>query len=236
LYNNAIYGYIKNAEDIAKNNLFKFDLTTQEFKLLDFNIEAIGNIWVKNDSVCIAFYNKKEKHSILTTDTSFLFYSVKSFNHITIENGVINDSTNTYFVTYKNQLIIETDGKYKEVAITNPTCITKLAENKVLVATNERKNAINLYQYDSTNDKLEKMQTFENYSIINHFQSNEKVIVGFVGNIKGMFVEYDLIYSTDKGQTWHIQKLKEKGLVTPNCLVDNILYIYSGRKLQKVVF
>ncbi|MDR1652534.1 MAG: hypothetical protein LBS01_02560, partial [Prevotellaceae bacterium] len=38
LYNNAIYGYIKNAEDIAKNNLFKFDLTTQEFKLLDFNI------------------------------------------------------------------------------------------------------------------------------------------------------------------------------------------------------
>jgi hypothetical protein len=93
-----------------------------------------------------------------------------------------------------------------------------------------------LYQFDATSDKLEKTQIFENYSIISNLQSNEKVIIGFVGNIKGLFVDYDLIYSTDKGQTWQIQKLKDKNMITPNCLVDNVLYIYSGRKLQKVTF
>jgi len=234
LCNNAIYGYIKNAEDITKNNLFKFDLTTQEFKLLGFNIEAIGNIWVKNDSICLVFYNKPQ-HYTLTTDTNFLSYSVKPC-YIPKIKGIVSDSANTYYITWKNQLVIETNNEYKEVAINNPVGITKIAENKVLIATNEQENTITLYQFETTNNKLEKLQTFENYSIISHLQSNEKVIVGFVGNIKGMFVEYDLIYSIDKGQTWQIQKLKEKNMITPNYLVNNILYIYSGRKLQKVVF
>jgi hypothetical protein len=106
----------------------------------------------------------------------------------------------------------------------------------VLIATNEQENTITLYQFETTSDKLEKLQTFENYSIVSHLQSNEKIIVGFIGNIKGMFVDYDLLYSTDKGQTWQIQKLKEKKLIKPNCLKNNILYIYSGRKLQKITF
>jgi hypothetical protein len=235
LCSNAVFGYIKNAEDIAKNNLFKLDFATQEFKLLDFNIEATGNIWWQNDSVCLNFYNQPQ-HYILATDTNFLSFSVKHFGYTTQKNSVISDSANTYFITYKNQFVIETSGKCREITIQNLSGITKIAENKVLIATKEQENAINLYQFDAINDKLEKLQTFENYTIISHLQSNEKVIVGFVGNIKGLFVEYDLIYSTDRGQSWQIQKLKEKKLVTPNCLVYNILYIYSGRKLQKIIF
>lgn len=235
LFDNAVFGYIKNAEDIAKNNLFKFDLTTQEFKLLDFNIEATGNIWAKNDSIYLSYYNKPH-HYTLATDTNFLSYSTQVFNYTEKEDGVISDSTNTYFITYTNKLAVELNNVCREIEIKAPQCITKIAENKILIATNEQENAINLYQFDATSDKLEKLQTFKNYSIINHLQSNEKVIVGFVGNIKGFFVEYDLIYSTDKGQTWQIQKLKEKNLIKPNCLVDNVLYIYSGRKLQKITF
>ncbi len=235
LLGNAIFGYIKNTEDIAKNNLFKLDLTTQEFKLLDFNIEATGNIWGQNDSVSLNLYNQPQ-HYILTTDTNLSSFSLKSFDYTIKKDGVISDNTNTYFITYKNTLLIKNKNVYREIEINNPQSITKIAENKVLIATNEQENAINLYQFDAISNKFEKLQTIENYSIIGHLQSNEKVIVGFVGNIKGMFVEYDLIYSTDKGKSWQIQKLKEKKLVSPNSLVDNILYIYSGRKLQKVTF
>jgi len=239
LFNNAIYGNVYDPEDITNYNLFKLDLATQEFKLInpdDFGVDRVGGIIGTKGNDISVFFNKNKQSGILTTDTDFSSFSLKPFNYTIKDGGIINDSTNIYFITWKNQLVIETNGEYKEVAINNPAAITKIAENKVLIATNEQENAINLYQYDLANDRLEKLHTFENYSIINHLQSNEKVIVGFVGNIKGMFVEYDLIYSTDKGQTWQKQKLKEKNLITPNCLVDNILYIYSGRKLQKIVF
>jgi hypothetical protein len=244
LFNNAIFGTVENPEDITKPNLFKLDLTTQEFKLLDndtLGVDGVGGfILIKNDSI-VTFFSKDKYRGTLTTDTDFSSFSLKSFNYtvkfVTNANdGIVSDSTSIYFITWKNQLVIETNNEYKEIAINNPVGITKIAENKVLIATNEQENTIILYQFDVTNNKLGKLQTIENYSIISHLQSNEKVIVGFVGNIKGMFVEYDLIYSTDKGQSWQIQKLKENKLVSPNCLFDNILYIYLGRKLQKVTF
>jgi hypothetical protein len=239
LYNNAIFGTIKNPEDISKENLFKLDLTTQKFTLLNTNnanVESVGGyIWISGDSI-YTYFTKNTHRGILITDTDFSSFLLKPFNYITRDGVIVSDSVYTYFITWKNQLVVENNGKYTEVAIKEPACITKNTENKVLIATQEQENAINLYQFDTTNDKLEKLQTFENYSIISHLQSNEKVIIGFMGNIKGLFVEYDLIYSTDKGQTWQIQKLKEKKLITPNCLVDNILYIYSGIKLQKITF
>jgi hypothetical protein len=244
LYHNAIFGLIKDAENITKSNLFKLDLATQEFKLINtdaFGIDGVGGIiFAKNDSIS-SFFSKNKQGGILTTDTDFSSCSLKPFEYkvkwiISPNDGFFSDNTHIYFITWKNQLVIETNSRYKEVEINSPECITKIAENKVLIATKEQENAINLYQFDATNDQLEKLQTFENYSIISHLQSNEKVIVGFVGNIKGLFVEYDLVYSTDKGQSWQIQKLKEKKLVSPNCLIDNILYIYSGRKLQKITF
>jgi hypothetical protein len=244
LYNNAIFGLIKDAEDITKSNLFKLNLATQEFKLLDINglgVDGVGGfILVKNDSI-VTFFNKDKHRGILTTDTDFSSFSLEPFNYTVkfitnASDGMVSDNTNIYFITWKNQLVIKTNNEYKEVAINNPVGITKLAENTILIATEEQDNEINLYQFDTTSDKLEKLQTIENYSIISHLQSNKNVIVAFAGNIKGMFVEYDLIYSVDKGQTWQVQKLKERNLITPNCLIGNVLHIYSGRKLQKITF
>jgi hypothetical protein len=238
LFNNAIFGTVENPEDITVYNLFKFDLATQEFKLINpnaFGVDKVGGkVLVNGDSIS-TFFSKDKYGGFLTTDTIFSSYSLKPFNY-TLQNGVvISDSTHIYFITWKNQLVIETNGKYKEVAINNPTCITKIAENKVLIATNEYKNSINLYQYDALCDKLEKLHTIDKYWSINYLQSNEKVIVGFVGT-ETYFPIHDLIYSTDKGQTWKILKLKDKLMIKPNCLVDNVLYIYSGWRIQKITF
>lgn len=235
LYNNAIFGNVKSSKDLAKNKLFKLDLATNEFKLLDFNIEAIGNIWIKNDSILLSFGNKSQ-NCVLSTDTNFLNYYVKPFAPVPKNNGVVYDGVNTFLITHQNTFIIDKNNAFKDIGINSAECIVTLGKNRVLITTQEQENSINMYQFDGTSDKLEKLQTIENYSIISHLQSNENVIVAFVGNIEGMFVSYDLTYSTDKGQTWQILKLKEKNLISPNCLVDNVLYIYSGRKLQKIIF
>lgn len=79
------------------------------------------------------------------------------------------------------------------------------------------------------------IKELEGYSIIDQLQFNDKIIVAFVGNIKGHFVEYDLIYSQDNGKTWTITELEENKTVKPSCLVNNILYIYSSSKrIQKM--
>jgi len=80
------------------------------------------------------------------------------------------------------------------------------------------------------------IKIIKNYSIIKNLQSNDKAIIGFIGNIKGAFTEYDLLYSLDKGKTWQIKKLEEPNYVRPNCLINNIVYIYSGgARMQKIV-
>ena len=58
----------------------------------------------------------------------------------------------------------------------------------------------------------------------------------YEGYLFGTYTEYDLLYSLDKGKTWQIKKLEESNYVRPNCLINNIVYIYSGgARMQKIV-
>ena len=77
---------------------------------------------------------------------------------------------------------------------------------------------------------------FINRNIVQGLQSNDKVICGFIGNIKGSFTEYDLFYSLDQGKTWQIQELKEKSYIRPNCLVNNILIFTAEKADSKKLF
>jgi hypothetical protein len=90
-------------------------------------------------------------------------------------------------------------------------------------------------QYDPQSDSLKELHTFKKYARISCLQSNENVIAGFLGT-RTYFPIHDLVYSTDQGKTWKIQELKDALMIRPNCLVDNIMYIYSGDRLQKVTF
>ena len=98
------------------------------------------------------------------------------------------------------------------------------------------KNEISLISYKPNARQSRVVKKIKNYSIIKNLQSNDKAIIGFIGNIKGAFAEYDLLYSLDKGKTWQIKKLEEPNYVHPNCLINNIVYIYGGgARMQKIV-
>jgi len=92
-------------------------------------------------------------------------------------------------------------------------------------------------KYNIKTHKRRKIKELKDYSIISEFKSNDSVIAGFVGNIVGVFTEYDLLYSLDKGETWEIYHLNDPNYYTPNCLIGNIMYIVSeNRKIQKIRF
>lgn len=119
-----------------------------------------------------------------------------------------------------------------------PKSIVSQENNTIIIAGNtlSDSNEISLISYEPYARRLKVIKKIKNYSIIENLQSNDKATIGFIGNIKGAFIEYDLLYSLDKGKTWQIKKLEEPNYIRPSCLINNIVYIYSGgAKMQKIV-
>lgn len=119
-----------------------------------------------------------------------------------------------------------------------PKSIVSQENNTIIIAGNTLSDAkeISLISYEPYAHRLRVIKKIKNYSIIENLQSNDKAIIGFIGNIKGAFIEYDLLYSLDKGKTWKIKKLEEPNYIRPSCLINNIVYIYSGgARMQKIV-
>ena len=49
-------------------------------------------------------------------------------------------------------------------------------------------------------------------------------------------IEYDLLYSLDRGRNWKIIKLDDSIWIRPNCLIGGDLLIYKGfNQIDKIV-
>ena len=89
-----------------------------------------------------------------------------------------------------------------------PKSIVSQENNTIIIAGNTLSDAneISLISYEPYAHRLRVINKIKNYSIIENLQSNDKATIGFIGNIKGAFIEYDLLYSLDKGKTWQIKR------------------------------
>ncbi len=223
------------SKEALRNNLVKFDISTNKSTRLNFNFERMGNIWSNDIEI---FVNSKNSgiNTIYSITPDFdNVYSIAVQE--TFKDKVINFRNDFYTLTWDNDLYNITKQKSRKLPI-NLQSIVKQDENNILIAGNTitDDDEISLLSYDVNTKKSKVIQKFKNYSIIRNLQSNDKAIIGFIGNIKGLFTEYDLLYSLDKGETWKIKKLKESNYVRPSCLINNIVYIYSGgARMQKIV-
>jgi len=168
----------------------------------------------------------------------------QNIDSIDIENYAlqglgINEKSYAIFSSGETSYFGSTEKENKEIRLSiTPQSIVRQDNNTIIIAGNTLtdKNEISLISYKPNARQSRVIKKIKNYSIIKNLQSNDKAIIGFIGNIKGAFTEYDLLYSLDKGKTWQIKKLEEPNYVRPNCLINNIVYIYSGgARMQKIV-
>ena len=232
---NSILIKVIDSKEILKCNLVKFDIINNKINLLNFNFERMGEIWSNDIKI---FVNSKNNGINNIYSITPNFKNVDSTAAIEIfKNKVINFRNDFYVLTWNNYLYNIEKQKRDKLPIT-PKSIVKQDDNNILIAGNTLtdENEISLISYEPNTQQSRVSKKFKNYSIIENLQSNDKAIIGFIGNIKGAFTEYDLLYSLDKGKTWQIKKLEEANYVRPSCLVDNIVYIYSGgARMQKIV-
>lgn len=227
VFNNDVYILRSDEREDFKFNITQFNILNYKVKNLN-EINPISSLWNDNEKVfytnnwnTINLYsldNKQRVDSATIKDYVLFGLSLKSMSY-----AIFSDKERTYFgnINKTNQEI--------KLPIT-PTNITKQDKNTILIAGNtiNDDNEISLVSYDVNTKQSRIIKRFKNYSIIQDLQSNDKAIVGFIGNIKGAFTEYDMFYSLDKGKTWNLHKLEDRFSIKPNCLLDNVLYINGG--------
>ncbi|OWP82907.1 hypothetical protein BWK59_13370 [Flavobacterium davisii] len=230
---NAVYIKIISSKDVLKNKLLKFELKTNKVTILNFNFERMGEIWTINQDV---YVNSKNNgiNNLYSIDNNFT--KIDSIKEDNVFRDRITLLGNTpYVITWDNE-IYNVEKKEAVRLINNDLeSIAGIGKSNLLIAC-KNKSSIELVGYNIDTKEKKHLKEFEGYSIVQGLQSNDKVICGFIGNIKGMFTEYDLFYSLDKGKTWQIQELKEKSYIRPSTLIDDILYVFSGgKRIQKIL-
>ena len=199
-------------------------------------IKPISAIWNNNSKV---FYtNNRGPIKLYSLDKN------QNIDSIDIENyalqGIgINEKSYAIFSSGETSYFGSAEKENNEIKLSiMPKSIVSQENNTIIIAGNTLSDAkeISLISYEPYAHRSRVIKKIKNYSIIENLQSNDKAIIGFIGNIKGAFIEYDLLYSLDKGKTWQIKKLEEPNYIRPSCLINNIVYIYSGgAKMQKIV-
>jgi len=232
---NAILIKIIDSKIILKCNLVNFDISTNKISRLNYNFERMGEIWSNEIKISVNSKNNGINY-IYSITPDFKKVDSAAIKEV-FKDKVIKFRNEFYVLTWDNHLYNIVKQQRDKLPI-NAKNIVKQDENTILIAGNNPtyENEISLISYEPNTQQSRVIKKFKNYSIIENLQSNDKVIIGFIGNIKGAFTEYDLLYSLDKGKTWQIKKLEEPNYVRPSCLINNIAYIYSGgARMQKIV-
>lgn len=234
----GIYILRNNDRTYYKSDILRLNLSNDKISIFSNQTRVVSAIWANvnkvfftNNRGSVNLYtmeNLQIKDSIYIKDYALFGLNIKNQSFAVFRNR----AGQTYFGCVGNNKI------NIELPII-PENLTKQDVNKIIVGGNNKNdsNEVDLVSYDVILDKSEIIKRFKGYSIVKDLQSNDKVICGFIGNIKGVFVEYDLFYSIDRGETWHLQKLKEDTYIGSSSLTDNVLYIYSGmNRMQKIIF
>lgn len=184
-------------------------------------------------------------NKIITYDSNMSIVDSMNINKISYSKGSLVD--NTVYVIGRDDnkgdlhfSSVDEKGIAKEINLPiYPNNMIHKRPADILLVGNDKfdDDIIKIVNYNLNKKQNEIIKEINGYSIIQDLKSNGKIILAFLGNIKGNFVEYDLIYSRNNGKSWEIKKLKENNSVKPNCLINNILYIYSSeKKIQKIKF
>ncbi len=234
--NSGVYILRNDVKEDFKYSITYFNIQNEETINLLNAKPVVSAIW--NDNNKIFFTNNRGFIKLYSLDKNQKLDSIDIKNYV-LRGLSIKNKFYAIFSSSETSYFGSADEQNKEIKLpVIPKGIIKQDENNILIAGNTIKdeNEISLINYEVNTQHSRVIKKFKNYSVVNNLQSNDKAIIGFIGNIKGTFTEYDLLYSLDKGKTWKIKKLEEPNYIRPSSLINNIAYIYSGNaRMQRIV-
>jgi hypothetical protein len=234
---NLIFLVISEEINSGRKKVVKFDINNDSLSQCDLLFEHVSCLWA--DEKHFNVYNStKEINKVyrITHD----FQKISSAKAVKKYYGKVIQIDKSFYSLLNNEkeLYNITNNKTKKLSVNvEVEDFTKQDDNNLLIIgyIDSKDKEVQIYRYNVLNDELNIVKAVKGYSIVKNFQSNGNYITCFVGNISGLFVKYDLLYSKDKGNTWNILKLSEPYKVSPSCLVDGVLLTDAGfDSMQKI--
>jgi hypothetical protein len=209
----------------------KYDINKQKLNII-CNFDAISSSWINNNTLYFCEVNDSNKLYVYNDSIKILAGLTDYINRgFTIDGQVFaifsNKETN-YFGD------IKTDYQLPII----PNCLIKKEGQVLLIAgkSKTKNNSIKLVEFDCLSKQSKIVKEFVGYSVVDDLQTEGNIIVGFIGNMSSSVIEYDLLYSLDRGKNWKIIKLDDRIWVRPNCLSGENLLIYKGfNQFDKIV-
>ena len=211
----------------------KYDINKKKIDTI-CNFNAISSSWIDNNTLYFCEVNDSNRLYAYNDSIRILAGLNDYVNRgFTIDGQVFaifsNRETN-YFGD------IKTDFQLPII----PNCLIKKDEQVLLIAgkskTKNKNNSIKLVEFDCKSKQSKIIKNFVGYSVVDDLQTDGNIIVGFIGNMSSSVMEYDLLYSLDRGKNWKIIKLDDRIWVRPNCLSGENLLIYKGfNQFDKIV-
>ncbi|MFM2291965.1 MAG: hypothetical protein RIS29_1778, partial [Bacteroidota bacterium] len=187
------------------------DYKKETYKMLNYTFDRMGNIWYSKNRLFVDC-NQYDKNKIISFDIYLNNLDSIDRKMPLFYNDVCKIGDNNYVLTHSNQLyLIEdrisinlTNKKYEQLARANDHELLLFSQDK-----EDDAKKVYIEKYNVKTKTITPVCEYNGYTIIEKFKANDKVIVGFIGNIKGIFTAYDMIYSLDHGNTWNKYRLDD---------------------------
>lgn len=211
---------------LLSRKLVCFDLSTHKKLVFPQLFDAIDGVSVVNGQVY--FWGSKQRiWQLHVTDVNFYntqSYSIDLFekvNNEIVDIGnepySLSEGNSLYNLKTKEKIMIDAGVSFQHILKKNNSSCTLLGIDK--------EDNIRIVNYNIKDRKIDSERILKDYTIINNVRSCENLWVAFIGNIKGLFVSYDMLYSTDSGDNWEIHKLQDQEFCCVSNLTDNNIYI-----------
>lgn len=232
-HNGSIYMQLID-EDKNHSHLLKFNPEDGSKVILDYNFERMGFISDYKNQVCVV--NKRNGVSKLYYINDDFGISDSVICNIPLKSRIISTSKKSVALTWNDEIYNLSDNKLLKYNSGSLKEIVKLNDyNFLIFACEEDKTRI--LSYNTQTNIIKTSYEIKGYATVKEAQSNNNVIVVFIANSYDVVMNYDLLYSIDKGRTWQVQKLIEGVYARPSCLIDTTMYIYSGASImQRFIF
>lgn len=233
-HKNIVYGYMDNGtlDEYWNSYLCLIDLKKHRHKVRDEAINGPGDVFVLNDSIHFYVYKyKKNVRPILRLDDELnnLFCGNDTLPK-SIKNISYNDSS-LAIITYDNKMYFLQSGKMSEHQI-DKDC------NGILISGNDcfisywgnKEHDGGVIRHDCLSDYYDILDFPNGYEVVEILKANNDsvIITRTKKDVCGWFSD-DIVYSTDKGNTWKKIHLPDPitSIEENSCYCAPYLYIES---------
>ena len=202
----VVYGYLDNGtsnDDGYSNSYLCFiDLKRHRHRVRNEAIYGPGKVYILNDSIHFPIYKAKEKYILRLDDELNNLFCGNDTLPKSIKNISYNDSS-LAIITYGNKMYYLQSGKMSEYQIDLPCDGILLSGNDCFISYwGNKEHDGGVIRHDCLSDNYEKLDFPSGYKVVEILKaSNDSVIITCTQKYFCGFND-DIIYSTDRGQTW----------------------------------